>query len=119
MKNKTICIDFDGVIHKYSKGWHDGSIYDEPVEGTAEFINNLRDDGWEIIIYSTRSNPVVNKDAAHQVREMHMWMQNNGIYFDEISMFKPHAQIYLDDRAIRFTNWNKAYERITKHTSKS
>ena len=29
---KTIAVDFDGVIHKYSKGWQGGEIYDEPVE---------------------------------------------------------------------------------------
>ena len=43
MERKTIVFDFDGVIHKYSKGWQDGSIYDEPVEGIKDLINEYND----------------------------------------------------------------------------
>jgi len=41
MKNitkNTIAVDFDGVIHQYSKGWEDGSIYDKPVKGVRQAL---------------------------------------------------------------------------------
>ncbi|MFB4275740.1 hypothetical protein ACBJ59_10645 [Nonomuraea sp. MTCD27] len=37
----TIAVDFDGVIHTYGKGWHDGSIYDEPVPGALDALRSL------------------------------------------------------------------------------
>ena len=39
--NSTIAIDFDGVIHKNSKGYHDGTIYDDPVPGTLKALRDL------------------------------------------------------------------------------
>ena len=38
---KTIVFDFDGVIHRYSKGWQDGNIYDKPTKGIKETIEIL------------------------------------------------------------------------------
>lgn len=52
---KTIAIDFDGVIHKYSKGWQDGTIYDEPVDNVFETIQDLMGKGYSVFIFSTRS----------------------------------------------------------------
>ena len=43
LEKKSISIDFDRVIHKYSEGWKDGTIYDEPVDGAIEAIKRLQD----------------------------------------------------------------------------
>ena len=40
-EKNTIAIDFDGVIHKNSKGFHDGTIYDEPIEGVKKGLEYL------------------------------------------------------------------------------
>ena len=36
--NNQIAIDFDGVIHKSSKGFFDGTVYDKPMEGVKEAL---------------------------------------------------------------------------------
>lgn len=38
---KTIAVDFDGVIHAYSRGWADGTIYDPPLPGAIEGLHQL------------------------------------------------------------------------------
>ncbi|MBM3911614.1 MAG: hypothetical protein FJ350_01245, partial [Sphingomonadales bacterium] len=58
----TVAIDFDGVLHRYSEGWKDGQIYDEPVEGSREALQAMKDMGWKIYIFSTRSNKLYHKD---------------------------------------------------------
>ena len=37
-------LDFDGVIHKNSKGFHDGTVYDEPIKGAIEGVKYLNEE---------------------------------------------------------------------------
>jgi hypothetical protein len=103
LKTKTIAIDFDGVIHQYSKGWQKGVIYDPPTEGVVEAFYKLMEDGYDLVIFTSRKDlePVrqwMHKHFDFERRIGHMWEP-------AITNQKPIAIAYIDDRAIRFTNW--------------
>ena len=114
---RTVAIDFDGVIHKYSKEWHDGTCYDKPNEGALEYILYLMEDH-AVFIFSTR-NP----------RDIKKWVEDNFLPFWDGTPCTPYsvevipfwrkfwnkknvlgitrrklpALAYIDDRAIPFT----------------
>lgn len=106
---KQIAIDFDGVIHKNSKGFHDGTVYDEPIEGAFDAIKKLKAEGYCIVIFSAKAKPdrplVNGKTGAELIEE---WFDNYQMlsYIKEVTSEKPRAIAYIDDRAIRFTNWS-------------
>ncbi len=57
-ENKQIGLDFDGVIYKNSKGFHNGTLYDEPIDGAIESIRYLNEIlGYDLVIYSCKANP--------------------------------------------------------------
>lgn len=102
---KTIAVDFDRVIHAYSKGWGDGSIYDQPVPGVQRTLERLRRAGYRIVIYTTRAADRVI-DGEHQngqLEEVIDWLNLFGIPYDEVfAGEKPIFTALIDDRAIRF-----------------
>lgn len=110
---KTLAIDFDGVVHKYSWGWNDGTIYDVPIDKTKEYLQKFLDDGYKVVIYSTRcfDRTVDGKFQPNQREEMKAWLEKYEIPYTEISKdAKPLAHIIIDDRALRFEgNWLKTY----------
>jgi hypothetical protein len=111
MTKPILCLDFDGVIHRYSKGWQDGSIYDSVVPGFFEWTSKARDH-FRLVIYSSRS-----KDNAG-IRTMHDWLGGKLITWKthniisielppyihdfEFAHEKPPAFLTIDDRAIQF-----------------
>lgn len=116
-----IAIDFDGTIHRFSKGWHDGSIYDPPVEGCRETLKELKRLGHEIILYTCRLNPGPFEGDTRTTEErreaLYEWLNRHGfsLIVNELWTFegKPYADLYIDDKAITFTgNWAKTLETI-------
>lgn len=97
MYKPRVVFDFDGVIHSYTSGWKGIDIIpDPPVEGIKEVVDQLRCDGYDIWVVSTRSADAKGKRAIEK------WLVKNKIYVDTVSAVKPAAMVYIDDRAIQF-----------------
>lgn len=110
----TICIDFDGVIHSYEKGWQNGVIYGEVVPGFFEWIERVRHQ-FELVIYSSRSKDESGIIAMtmwlHEKRNA--WIKAGGerhpterLTF-RFAHEKPAAWLTIDDRAVQFrSDWS-------------
>lgn len=109
-RRRTIAVDFDGVIHRYSKGWHDGSIYDSPMEGAREALARIHT-RYDVVIFTTRVNPAM-RGSDNQMDQIVDWLEKHGFvrgtHYDDITHAKPAALVYIDDRALHFTGWDEA-----------
>lgn len=109
---RTIAIDFDGVLHRYGDGYKDGTAYDIPNEGAKETLKYLMRD-YAVFVFSTRPMemieawlkvhmPSIATEIIPETTELRFW-ETKGVL--GISRVKLPAIAYIDDRAIRFTNW--------------
>jgi hypothetical protein len=108
-----IAVDFDGVIHEYGKGWHDGTIYGEPVKGCREAFNILMGKGVEIVIHSVRActREIDGEIEPGQADAIRSWMDKHKIPYTTIweGFGKPIAHMYIDDRGHKFTgSWERS-----------
>ena len=107
---KRAMIDLDGTIHKYSQGYKDGSIYDDAFKGAKEVIDWLKQNNYEIVIFTTRASKQNAKEQGgnfkEQIKKIARWLKQNNIYFDKITAEKLAAQFYIDDKAIHISNGN-------------
>ena len=112
---KTIAVDFDGVIHVYSKGWHDGTIYDGLMPGATEGLLHLMQD-YAVFIFTTRdclevaqwTHKMTDIDVTMLGRndpEYPFWNWRDSIL---ITNLKYAAVGYIDDRAYKFSDWDQA-----------
>lgn len=95
-----IAIDFDNVIYDHDGIWRGGELTRGIVSGADEAMQRLHAAGHKLIIFSTRNwNPKQRKLISD-------FMSKHDIPFDDISTKKPNADLYIDDKALRFTTWS-------------
>jgi hypothetical protein len=120
-ETKTIAIDFDGVIHSFEFGFHDGTIYGTPLPGSLESIKKIAEK-YKIVIYTAKAKkdrPLINgKTGTELVWE---WLKKYEIddLIAEVTAEKPRAVCYIDDKAIQFINWNQALNDLSTFTNES
>jgi hypothetical protein len=101
----TLCIDFDGVIHSYDRGWQGGTIYGELTDGFTEWVEQAVKH-FKLVIYSSRSVTAEGREA------MRSWLHER--FGDDVDVLfeftaeKPPAFLTVDDRCVTFTgDWSK------------
>lgn len=109
-------IDFDGVIHKCSKGFYDGTIYDPPIDGAKEALKRLSEK-YVIVVYSAKARidrPLINGKTGVQLIWEWLKAHDMDMYVKEVTAEKPRAVFYVDDKAVRFNgSWTDAFEDLT------
>ena len=97
-----VIIDLDGTICSEEKQFSRSLA--KIKDGAKESLEKLRDKGYKIIIYSARTW------AKYEMTEN--WLKENKVPYDQIILGKPQGEYWIDDRAIRFTSWEKVINEI-------
>lgn len=105
-----ICIDIDGVITGFKQP---GDTYADvkPIPGAIAKIQALKAAGHTIILYTARHMKTCEGNEGKVVARVGQitldWLARHEVPFDEIYFGKPWAEIYIDDNAFRFSNWDE------------
>ncbi|MDF1812731.1 MAG: hypothetical protein P1V20_10975 [Verrucomicrobiales bacterium] len=99
-KNKSICIDLDGVLATYD-GWKGIEHFGEPVAGAVEFTKKMAKK-YRVIIFTSRTHEEEGRDIGKARSLVGAWLDRHGFAYDEIytGVGKPFASAYIDDRAV-------------------
>lgn len=108
-----IVIDLDGTICPVKE--KEGSYADlVPHKGAVERLKELRQKGHYIIIQTARNMATQESNVGRVLKNIGKitldWLEKYEIAYDEIYFGKPNGQIYLDDRALRYTSWEEIDE---------
>lgn len=114
-KKLRICIDIDGTIN-HTKKPDDSYGHELPQDMAASTIREWKRHGHYIILYTARHMKTcegsVGKVLATVASETIKWLEKQDIPYDELHFGKPWADIYIDDRSYRHTNWLETQRKI-------
>ena len=105
-----IVVDLDGTICPIRQ---DPQTYAdlEPLPGAIEKLHQLKEEGAYIIIQTARNMKTQGGNVGKVMQNIGKitldWLAKYEVPYDEIFFGKPNGEVYLDDRAFRFSNWEE------------
>lgn len=90
-----LAVDFDGVIHD-PENRAPGFKMGRPVDGAVEALASLVEAGHTVIVHTVRSD---------SDRHVSKWLAYFHIPHHSVTNIKPNADVFIDDKAVRFTDW--------------
>lgn len=108
----AVVVDFDGTIAE--------DAYPQigaPMPGVRDAFRRLMDAGFEIVVFSCRTNPQGNPEghAAREKEKMERWLADNDIPYTRIDMGtegKPHGVAMVDNKAVSYSGGEDEWEAI-------
>ena len=96
---RIYCFDIDGTLCTKNCDYEEA----KPYEKTIKHLNKLYDSGDKIIIMTARGARSGKDWTLFTEKQMESW----GVKYHELIMNrKPHAHVFIDDRAINISDWN-------------
>jgi capsule biosynthesis phosphatase len=110
--SQTIIIDLDDTIcfpnHGY-KDSHNKYALAIPNEQMIESMRIAKDKGYRIVIYTARRMLTHNGDVEAIIKDVGdittKWLKDHNVIYDELIYGKPYAEYYVDDKALRPTDF--------------
>ncbi len=107
---KTISVDFDGVIHAYSRGWQNGECYDPPMGGAIYGLQALMEDHAVFILSTRKPQQISEWFTKHAPEIKTKIIDDRQPFWNEkgvigITNQKLAAMVYIDDRSYLFKDW--------------
>lgn len=115
----TLALDFDGVIHSYERGWADGTIYGDFLPDAMPAIETLMERD-AVFVHTTRNARQVaawiQRTSGYNIdcttRLPRTWYGRRKPFWNTrglllVTNVKLPAVAYLDDRAVRFHDWQQ------------
>lgn len=115
---KRFCFDLDDtILHCKKPGQKYGN--ESPQADAIKILRQLHNDGHYIIIYTARHMNTcdgnVGKVLARQGLTTLEWLNRYNVPYDEIYFGKPHADVFIDDKAYHHDgSWERTERYIQK-----
>ena len=115
MNIKRLIVDLDNTISYTVKGDY---VNSKPIEQTINMLRKYHDEGWEIVINSSRNmrtyDANVGKINIYTLPNIISWLNKYNVPYDEIIVGKPwcgYDGFYIDDKAVRPSEFHRMNEK--------